>query len=264
MTAISGISVCDPSQSETPRMLELRKAIQHVRDHAPIGSDCSPEIATGTCSLGQPIGNATFANLFLDDAVQKCSGNLHKLTASALDSHTKCHFSPDAPNPASLIFSNRICTATPPCHSQTTKSLFHWSSPFTRTIKEANLIFLAHVADTHPQNFTALADLIACHPAADGGSGLRDPMVTAIPLALISLARTLQCATAGLVTGKKRRDPVAPLHASHFQSWPSSQRRTFALCRSHGPLLGTAHNEIQQEQVNRFGNTASCTALKAA
>lgn len=85
-------------------------------------------------------------------------------------------------------------------------------------------------------------------------------MATALPLALISLARIAQCATQGILIGKKRRVPMDPLCASIFQPWQHSNKRSFALHRAHAPLLRMAHNETQSTQASHHDDLPSLVA----
>lgn len=170
------------------------------------------------------MGATSFARDFLKAASTKCETNLAKLRASGVDTHTKASLfrSCSQPSLTHPLDSDFCCNA--PLTVPADFSLFNWQSDLTHRINAANKNFVAFLADVNEAKLTPLSHLVAFHPASSGGLGLRDPAATAMPLALISLTRTIQCATKGIVIGKDLRLPLKPRCASVFQAWQSSNK----------------------------------------
>ena len=183
--------------------------------------------------LGFPIGSPTFIASYLQQVLDTYRTNIKQLTTRIHDRQTQAQLfrSSAIPSihfylPADVYY--HIDTAD----IDNAPFIHDWNSPFTAEVQHIHDSFLQHISNTK-EPLPPLASAIAALPASQGGLGLRDASVAAIPALIVPLISSIRLASVGLsLPNHSDASPPAPL-CDPLLEWPTSDSRLATIFRHY-------------------------------
>jgi hypothetical protein len=184
----------------------LSQALSMLGPHA--------EQKRGIRLLGQPIGSSVYAIEFIDKKVNE----LHDMATRRLFHKLQDHQTQLAITKHCILPSIQHLLATHVYHTfgtNTNQDLHNWNSNTATQLRFTILNIVAKITNTPilPLHATPIIHL----PAKIGGLGIRDPIATAVPAALITFTRSIRYAHYGIPCGTTTIKP-AQIHRQCFQT----------------------------------------------